>query len=408
MIKKNIIILFALFLNISVIAQFLKISGGVMILFATISIIATILIIKKNGKIRLTKIRINYVFIFLIILISQSIISLLWSRAPMYGFNKILFFTIKLILTIPLALIVSRNPNFFFKYFQIFTIPIILFVLIQYGNPITLLQNFGIHDRLGMDEGPIAVGRYFGMISIMYFILLKEGKTSILRIYYLFLFIITLTYTVLSGSKGPMFSVFFTIIFYVFTKMENTAILKNIFKISVLLLLFGGYNYMFSKFEYGDFVKERFINNTRSYDSRRGLYEQALKEYSESNIFQFFFGHGAGDFGMVEHHKDLSGYPHNLLLEVIYENGLFGIIILLMILYLIFKKAYRCNDDVLTNSLIFISVFYVSNSMFSGDYNYNSSFILYYFIYFYISLNPKQDTSVWHLTVTKSNLKFSK
>ena len=154
MISRITIILFALFLNIKIIAPFLKITHGLLIFWSILSLLSIILLILKNNKILLTIKSRPFIGLFLL-LITLAIFSLLWTRAPNYGTEKIVFFVYKTILTIPLAILVSYHKNLFFKSYVIFTLPIILYVFIEFGDPLELFQSFGEHDRLGSD-GPIA------------------------------------------------------------------------------------------------------------------------------------------------------------------------------------------------------------------------------------------------------------
>jgi hypothetical protein len=290
MISKITIILFALFLNIKIIAPFLNIKGGVMYFWLSLSLMSTILLVKRNKKTYLTSKRIPFILLFLL-LITLAIYSLLWTRAPNYGTEKIFVFVVKLILTIPLAILVTSHKNLFFKSLIIFTLPIILYVLIEFGDPLKLFQSFGTHDRLGRD-GPIAVGRYFGMISIIYFIISIYQKNKLIKYFSILVFLISFSFTVLSGSKGPLLAFFITAFYYYLLHIKKTNSLKKIV-LKGLIILIILLPIIQLNFQLGDFVEARYSGNTSSYSSRVDLINIALEGYLDSNIFILIFGNGA-------------------------------------------------------------------------------------------------------------------
>ena len=104
-----------------------------------------------------------------------------------------------------------------------------------------------------------------------------------------------------------------------------------------------------------------------------------------SNILFMILGNGAGDYGSLEHGKDESGYPHNLIIEIFYEYGLVGFLILSILILNILRKVYFAFIGSNRYNAIIMSIvlYFIINSMFSGDVTYNFSFVLYYIIFYF-------------------------
>ena len=54
-----------------------------------------------------------------------------------------------------------------------------------------------------------------------------------------------------------------------------------------------------------------------------------------------FLGHGSGSFAMDLFHVDEPMWPHNILLEALYETGIFGFVVMLMLLVMAVQMGLR-------------------------------------------------------------------
>jgi len=72
---------------------------------------------------------------------------------------------------------------------------------------------------------------------------------------------------------------------------------------------------------------------------RTNLFSWALERFPERPVF----GHGTGAFAVNWGGQDIRLYPHNILVETLYEQGLVGGIILILFLWLIFKRWRRAS-----------------------------------------------------------------
>ena len=127
------------------------------------------------------------------------------------------------------------------------------------------------------------------------------------------------------------------------------------------------------------FIFDRYLND-RSVTGRSDLFKIVFDKFYYFGIFSVLFGNGIGSFGFFEHGSDLSGYPHNLFLEVLFENGIIVVLpFVLLLLYLI----YKFGKEVLYQLKISlgISLYFFINAMFTGDISYNFFIFIFYLIF---------------------------
>lgn len=71
-----------------------------------------------------------------------------------------------------------------------------------------------------------------------------------------------------------------------------------------------------------------------------------------SDFTTFAFGNGIGSFGLLYMGNDGRAYPHNIFLEILFEVGLIGLILLLSIFLVVFYSGIKGNK------LLFVLFFY--------------------------------------------------
>ena len=81
------------------------------------------------------------------------------------------------------------------------------------------------------------------------------------------------------------------------------------------------------------------------------------------------FGWGVGAWSMYYYHQDVRRYPHNLFFEVLMEEGLAGIIALLLFLGAVFRRLRSRETEIsaVYPALLPCLIYLVSISMFSDD-----------------------------------------
>jgi O-antigen ligase len=79
-----------------------------------------------------------------------------------------------------------------------------------------------------------------------------------------------------------------------------------------------------------------------SAQSRTVLFSWTIQRFFERPIF----GHGTGAYAVDYTGVDVRAYPHNMILELLYEQGLVGAVVLSMFLWLIFRRWRRASKSV--------------------------------------------------------------
>ena len=87
---------------------------------------------------------------------------------------------------------------------------------------------------------------------------------------------------------------------------------------------------------------------------------------------------------------DQNEYPHNMILEVLYENGIIGLIVLLTIIVILLFSFFKKKIIKEKIYLFVISIYFLINSFFTGDIAGNVMF----FIFAYFALSRSKSLSL--------------
>jgi O-antigen ligase len=95
------------------------------------------------------------------------------------------------------------------------------------------------------------------------------------------------------------------------------------------------------------------------------------------------FGHGTGNYGFYHAGIDVKMYPHNIFAEIFYENGLIGLLLLLIAFTQGLIKFNRINKN--KNGVLFFSLFiyFLINAQFSGDIQGNTITFIFLIAFLY-------------------------
>jgi O-antigen ligase len=123
---------------------------------------------------------------------------------------------------------------------------------------------------------------------------------------------------------------------------------------------------------------------TKAAESRTVLFQGAIEGFTERPIW----GHGTGAWAMKEAGVDKRLYPHNIILELLYENGLIGATVLTLFFWLVFVRWRRASKLVQLYELdteifqivqmeFLLFIFAFLQSMKSGDIDSNRPMFVY-------------------------------
>lgn len=232
---------------------------------------------------------------------------------------------------------------------------------------------------LGGNPLSIATITGLGLVILFFDVILPEKRMAI-RICCLLLIGLLFFALIFSGSRGPFIGV---LIIWILTLI---IYFKKLFKVTfplmaALFIIIISLAFIFlPKFNVarigGIFQSSHQIE--RAYSSRAEMVAWTVKRIQE----KILFGHGTGSFPVDRNGKDERYYPHNIFLEVAYELGISGTVVLLIFLGLIFgkyckiKKILKKSGDErdpgeLHNKILMIFLFLLIQALKSGDINDN-------------------------------------
>jgi len=186
----------------------------------------------------------------------------------------------------------------------------------------------------------------------------------------LFLIVISLLNLILSGSRGPLFSlIIITLLIYI---QGNKSIFFLLLKVSIFvflifILLVRKYNINLQDLNY---IQRIYSNDELTFikdDNRKVLYNSAYTQFLRNPIF--------GDKYYEEITKT---YPHNIFLEILMSTGIFGLFFFILHLFtilFIYVKNLKIKNEY--SFLVLITIFYLLCSLFSSSIWGNLEFFIF-------------------------------
>ena len=284
-----------------------------------------------------------------------------------YGVLKYLNFSL---IVIPISLIISEKFNYS-DVSYLFGILLCLSLVLSAVGVIELFSD--VEGRLSVfGGGPIVFARWMNF-AILILIFYPSSKWKSFR-YLLVVLFLLLSFA--AGSRGPVLAALISLVIYFIFNFR-----KIFFKVILFASLFVS-AVIFTSI--GERVVElggvdRIIMNVMNGGSIKSTGARIdFIERSWDLLVEKPYGVGCGNW-QVQANKNNSkylmahAYPHNILLELINEYGVFaGILFLLLIwqvFYLAFQKMqiYRNNKSSFYPLLFYSLIFFFINSMLSGD-----------------------------------------
>lgn len=335
---------------------------GLLIIFILISSYSVV------GSVKIDNYKRSYIFLISFWLIYCTVLTIV-SPSIFYGLNKLSFMFLYSLVGV---LIISMSIKEDFKrYIYLYPLSILVVMLWSFGTPFTVVEKMSdTFFRLGeeADSNPIMVARGMGL-SIIFLVYLST-RVSKFRVIYIGLIGVSLVYMISSGSKGPLLALLAS---YTFSSLYFSKISKRQFfgLIVISLLLVNMYGLLLAD---DGFLSQRFLNEG-SVNSRLGQYRIISDGIINGSLSDLIFGHGLGSYSYLNSGDDIRDYPHNLLLEVVYELGLIGFLVLISIFAYPILISKKFNTKIGTDPFMVAFIFYIFNSLFSGDLLSNTQWI---------------------------------
>ncbi|MCS6305165.1 MAG: O-antigen ligase family protein [Nitrospira sp.] len=304
-------------------------------------------------------------------------VGILYSRAPVYGTTKVILVSsyFWLLGTVIYNLVDDMSiGKAFLNGLLVGGLLLVGVTVTEFGNPVEMFQraNRFFRLRFGEEGNPIMLGRHLALTITMiatYVAVWRRWKDLVWSIP---LGLLTLVYLVATGSKGPLLALVLSFVLIPLLMMRGVM---GRLSLSILLVgLFSVIAVVGIEFLPKGFIEERFTERVQNLSLRMPAYQDVIKTLDDSDGVQLLVGHGTGDYGYFALGHDGRAYPHNVLLELAYENGLIGFSLLIVALSLPLIAVMRATRQLLESGhralLVGLSASYISsviNAQFTGD-----------------------------------------
>jgi O-antigen ligase len=309
------------------------------------------------------------------------ILSLLLSNLGTYSVDKFYIFSSLAVLPFFFGTVTRFKVESFIRIFTLFfavSISYIVFSSLATGGVGLLLSVSGLGFTLTDSGNTNVVSAYLVMgITSIYFVLKnRTARASFIFYWYLIVLFLALLFLFLTGSKGAYFSLFaaFLWILLMQAKLKVSAFIIFLLFIAFIGTSTDGLSFLseFAPESWHSFIENQLLGaaNSDSVNSRLLLVGSALDGYLESSsMFNILFGHGLGGFAGLIGDFEVRTYPHNIFVEVLYEMGLFSLMVFVFIIFTVIKRglkqgAYACDELVW---LYVMLIFFLVRSMTTDD-----------------------------------------
>ncbi len=303
-----------------------------------------------------------------------ALISLIYLPNKNYGVNKFVeFITTSFLIIFMSILTIDSNDSFYKTMNAIANIAIIvgiitvILVYLETGSILVRLSTTKATDIEIMGVN-FAVSIWFGrrmgigFFAMLFLTMLNRSKKNIFKT------IILLILVILSISRGPIFSMIITFLLIVCLNVNRIyGYRKKYRKLLIITIICLNLLIVFIFINAESMISRLFSINDENVAERLAMYDFSIK-LIRTNIL----GYGMGSFYYLS--SGIHEYPHNILLEILFELGIQGVTIFVIGIIISIKRYYqliRRYDNLYFNSYLNFSfsvlLFAILNAQFSGD-----------------------------------------
>ncbi|MGC4097158.1 MAG: O-antigen ligase family protein [Nitrospira sp.] len=319
----------------------------------------------------------SFLLISYLVLSAVLAVGIAYSRAPVYGTTKVIlvcsYFWLLGIVIYNLVDDDASGKGFLAGLF-VGGLLLVGITAIEFGNPIQLLQNTNRFFRLrfGEDGNPILLGRHLALAITIIVTYVAVRRRWIDLTWSIPVGLLAFVYLVATGSKGPLLALLCSFVVTPLLMLRGFVVKLALSVVIMGLSLFVAVGAL--EFLPKEFIEERFTEKVQNLSLRMPAYQDVVRALLESDAIQMLIGHGTGDYGYFALGHDGRAYPHNVLLEVAYENGLIGVGLLIAALACPLVAVVRGTQQtpeyrhrMLLAGLTASYIAAVINAQFSGD-----------------------------------------
>lgn len=208
-------------------------------------------------------------------------------------------------------------------------------------------SNFATSGGFGPNQMSVILGLGIFLFFIQFFFNSKDKNFSYLSLFMFFLFAYRGLITFSRGGMLTALAMIFAFCFMVFKLLNKQAKSKFVSVFSLLMILVAG-AWFYSSYQTGGLIEKRYNNQDalgRAKESRMSgredIMETDLKFFEDNPIF----GVGPGIGGMMRGEEGLQGMQaHSEPTRLLAEHGIFGLVILLLLVFVPILKYYRYRN----------------------------------------------------------------
>jgi O-antigen ligase len=263
------------------------------------------------------------------------LVGLLHSRSPVHGAVKLLLMSFSWgLFSVALFNVfrTQRLVHLFLVGIGVGGIAYVLILWLSEGHPFGILASANLFFRLSLGDtgNPIWLARGMGvsiLVMIWYLTDRPVGKLSFLAIPAI---PVMFAYMLATGSKAPIVGVVLAAAVFAFARGGTKTRVATIAMLVLVVLVLSSVAPMFSE---QDIIGGRILGTgAASLGRRMESWELALDGFGRGSVLNMIFGYGTGAFSHLSRSADVRDYPHNVLIETLYEGGVVGLALLVVVI----------------------------------------------------------------------------
>lgn len=265
----------------------------------------------------------KYDYISLIFLLTVSIFGFFIHITTITDTGFIASIVLALLLLRCIASYSEENFRLFIFYIVLSATVSIIFSFTHYNDLVSdFYTTSGYVNRLRWKDSNY-ISFFIGIVSLISLFLYKKNKENV-KLFYLISFVVFVVAICLLLSRGTILFLIISLTYYFRKSIFRLSTVK--YYILIALLLWVPYQMGFF-----DSVIERFLSEDFATGSGRiNIWRQGIDTFFNKDLFVILFGAGANQASTMAVSGDINWSPHNNYLEILYNYGIFGLIIFVL------------------------------------------------------------------------------
>jgi len=315
------------------------------------------------------KFEINTLFWISIIIGAILIVGVLYSSDKTYGMKKVFFYFTYNMPVLMTAMLLKNDHKSIERLLLMIIFIGVLVTFISYKVASANIFFQFVRFRLSENIGPLFLARTLGIASVSALFFIVRYQNIFLKAIFILLLGGLISPIIWSASRAPVIGLMLTLLLF-YLLQPSQSIFRKIGVTSIGLIV--GIIYFLQSASQVAVRMATPLEAEASAAFRFLAWFKAIQDFSASPLL----GIGTGSFILKTPYIPLV-YPHNLILELSCENGILGLIVIIVFLFLAIKLGlkniyyyFRENKSALTQlniTIVCIFAFSLWNAMFSGD-----------------------------------------